>query len=138
MTTVIIQLSLVATLFCCAPPVAAGEGFGRCLPDGIDLNSVVVNEAQQVSTKPAGRQTTVKQRLIQLKAHCRRGKLMDGKGRQIYLYELIGCWGNPPDDYLELLKHQEQEIERLKKRYTVIQIPCAQGVDPRTISRNSR
>ncbi len=77
---------------------------------------------------------TVKMRLVQLKARCKRGMLVDGKGKQIYFYTLIGCWGNPPADYLDLLEHQAQEIQRLKKRYTVIQISCAQSVDFRTIS----
>lgn len=137
MITAIINLSLLASLFCYSLPAGHGEDVAGCVPSGIDLKSVVAMDAPQPSTRMGARKTTVKQRLSQLKARCKRGKLLDGKGRQIYFYSLIGCWGNPPADYLELLNHQEQEIQRLKKRYTVIQIPCAQSVDPRTISQNS-
>lgn len=83
------------------------------------------------------RKISVNQRLIQLKAHCKGGKLVDVNDRQIYLYSMKGCWGNPPADYLDVLKRQEQEIQRLKRKYTVIQISCAQSVDPRMISQNS-
>ncbi len=108
------------------------------MPSEIDLNSVVVTETQAPVSKQAARQTTVKQRLTQLKARCRKGKLVSGNSKPIYLYQMIGCWGNPPQDYQEMLQNQEEEIQRLKKKYIVIQISCAQGVDPRTISQNSR
>jgi hypothetical protein len=132
MTTVIINLGLLASLFCYTVPADPVEGFGGCVPSGIDLNSVVAIEAHKPTTNVAARKTTVKLRLIQLKAHCKRGKLVDGKGKQIYLYQLIGCWGNPPEDYQEQLARQNQELQRLKKKYTVVEIPCAQ-VDPRQI-----
>ncbi len=129
----ILNLSLLTIVLFCSVPAARGNGFGGCTPSGIDLNSVVVIEDQRPTTNGAPRKTTVKQRLVQLKAHCKRGKLVDAKGKEIYFYSLIGCWGNPPADYLESLRHQAQNIQRLKKRYTVIQIPCAQSVDPRKI-----
>jgi hypothetical protein len=133
MNKVIIELALIASLVGCAGQASAADGFGRCIQDGIDLNARVLNEAGETATKQAPQQTTVKQRLIQLKAHCRKGKLIDARGKPIYLYQLIGCWGNPPDDYLETLKHQDEEIQRLKKKYTVVQISCAQSDDPRLI-----
>jgi hypothetical protein len=135
MTTAIIELVLITSLCCCLSPPGPVTGFGGCVPNEIDLNSQLVNES---TSKPVARQITVKQRLIQLKAHCKKGKLVDGKNKPIYLYQLIGCWGNPPDDYLDLLKHQEEEIRRLKRKYIVIQISCAQSGDLRTISQNSR
>ena len=136
MTKAIIKMSLLAGFLWCATPASAGESFGRCLPSGTDLNNTVAIEANPRTTSATAK-TTVKQRLVQLKARCKKGKLVDGKGRQIYLYSLVGCWGNPPADYLEQIQHQEQEIQRLKKKYTVIQIPCGQGVDPRMISQHS-
>jgi hypothetical protein len=133
MITAILKLSLLASFLFSSAAASAAEDFGACMPTGIDLNSVVVVEDYKpIRNKPAPR-TTVKQRLSQLKAHCKRGKLVDGKGKQIQFYSLIGCWGNPPAGYLELLQNQEHEIQRLKKRYTVIQIPCAQSFDPRKI-----
>lgn len=101
---------------------------------GNSLDSFVMIESSESNPRAAARKITVRMRLVQLKARCKRGKLVDGKGKEIYFYTLIGCWGNPPADYLDLLKQQAREIVRLKKKYTVIQIPCAQSVDPRSIS----
>ena len=134
MVTAIINLALIASFFSCALPARSHDRFSGCLPAEISLDSLVTSEPAKANQPGATMKVTVRMRLVQLKARCKRGKLVDGKGKQIYFYTLIGCWGNPPADYLELLKHQAQEIQRLKKRYTVIQIPCAQSVDPRTIS----
>jgi len=38
--------------------------------------------------------------------------------------QLIGCWGNPPEDYMEQLERQRLEIKRLKEKYTVVEISC--------------
>jgi hypothetical protein len=75
----------------------------------------------------------VSQLLTKLRARCKQGKLVDGTGREIYFYRLAGCWGNPPEDYQEVLEKQRNEIVRLKKKYTVIEISCNQD-DPRKIS----
>ena len=134
MATAIINLALIASLFFGAVPARPSERFSGCLPAGISLDSLVTIEPAKANQHGATMKVTVSMRLVQLKARCKRGKLVDGKGKQIYFYALLGCWGNPPADYLELLEHQAQEIQRLKKKYTVIQIPCAQSVDPRTIN----
>ena len=67
---------------------------------------------------------TVRQTLKLLKAKCSKGKLVDGKKREIRFYNLQGCWGNPPEDYLEIMDNQRKEIAELKKKYTVIEISC--------------
>ena len=99
----------------------------RCLPAGIKLASVV--EATSVGSahgQSAGsHKITVEQRLNDLKATCNsENKLVDGNGRQIIFYHLIGCWGYPPPNYRELLQKQRREIERLKQRNTVIEMTC--------------
>ena len=63
---------------------------------------------------------------------CKKGKLLTGTGREIHFYRLVGCWGNPPEDYQQQLARQNQDLQRLKKKYKVVEIPCAQ-VDPRQI-----
>jgi hypothetical protein len=75
---------------------------------------------------------TVGEALRLLEARCQESKLVDKAGREIYFFHLTGCWGNPPVDYEELLALQAQEAQRLKKQYTVLEIPCAQR-DPRLI-----
>jgi hypothetical protein len=100
-----------------------------CLERNITLSDVVsasINGSSRV---------TVKDKLNVLKARCRKGKLVDVKGRQIRFYHLQGCWGNPPADYSEILDRQRNEIEKLKKRYTVIEMTCnPNGVLPQSIS----
>ena len=92
-----------------------------------------------VSAEPAvssGGITTVKtitvgQKLIELRAHCRRGKLVDAKGKEIRFYRLTGCWGTPPPDYLKIMQHQADELKELKKKYTVIEMTCnPSGIPP--------
>jgi hypothetical protein len=67
---------------------------------------------------------TVAEKLASLKARCKKGMLIDGHGRQIYFFQLAGCWGNPPDNYQEILENQNTELIRLRKRYTVIEMTC--------------
>lgn len=99
----------------------------KCLPAGIKLSDVVeATMAGNANGQPVKlRQVTVEQKLNELKAACNReNKLVDGNGRQIVFYHLIGCWGNPPPDYQELLQKQREEIERLKQQNTVIEMTC--------------
>ncbi|HKC64960.1 MAG TPA: hypothetical protein VKB86_15055 [Pyrinomonadaceae bacterium] len=111
----------ITLLLACASGAHAQSRPLNCLPNGVKENEVVTVEQQGRAT---GR-TTVKERLKQLKARCGRGrKLVDSKARQIYFYRLTGCWGNAPVDYQEILERQRKEISDLKKRYTLIEIPC--------------
>lgn len=103
-----------------------------CLPEGIKLKEIVSAPQLKSAAKAANKKTTVKDILSQLKARCEKDKLVDGAGREIHFYRLIGCWGNPPEDYQEQLARQNEELQRLKKKYTVVEISCAQG-DPKLI-----
>ena len=69
-------------------------------------------------------QVTVDETLKKLKAKCKRGKLVDASGKEIYFYRLRGCWGNPPADYQEILSQQQRELENLRQRYRVIEMTC--------------
>ena len=113
------------------------DSLSGCLPDEIKPEMLVTLEPNPVTT-PANnakpKPVTVRQRLIQLKAHCKDGKLLDGQGREIRFVHLIGCWGNPPEDYQEQLNQQQVEIKRLKEKYTVVQISCAQDGDVKLIN----
>ena len=114
---------LSSVLLLCSGSLAHGQtGLQACLPDGVKLTDVISVERGQKGQ--AVRKLTVKQRLSQLKARCRNGKLVDAGGREIYFYRLVGCWGNPPMDYEEILERQRNEIAALKKRYTVIEMSC--------------
>ena len=97
----------------------------RCLPQDIRLTDTV--SAQVISSNASGKvmkRFTVKEKLTELKARCKNGRLVDHRGRRIYFYRLTGCWGNPPVDYMEILERQRKELSRLKKRYTVVEMSC--------------
>lgn len=92
------------------------------MPSGIQATDVV--SAQ--TAKPGGKvvTVTVAQKLKALGARCRKGKLVDAKGTEIRFYQLVGCWGNPPDDYQEQLERQAKELAQLRQRYRVIEMSC--------------
>jgi len=97
----------------------------RCLPAGITATTVVSAEGVQTDVSHnVIKKVTVGDRLRALKARCRKGKLVDARGREITFYRLHGCWGNPPANYQEILARQSEEIEKLQKRYTVITLTC--------------
>lgn len=103
-----------------APACAANTD--ACMPPGIQATDVVSSQA----AKPGGKvvTVTVAQKLKALRARCRKGKLVDAKGTEIRFYQLVGCWGNPPDDYQEQLERQAKELAQLRKRYRVIEMTC--------------
>jgi hypothetical protein len=67
---------------------------------------------------------TVGQTLATLGATCTNGTLVDGNGRAISFYHLVGCWGNPPPNYQAIEQKQQDDINNLKKNYTVIEMTC--------------
>jgi hypothetical protein len=101
-----------------------------CLPHDIMGDTVVGIDPK--TDKP----TTADAALKKIRARCSRGSLVDRKGRKIKFFQLQGCWGNPPADYLDVLEQQRIALEKLKKKYTVIEIPCS--TDPRSISSTGR
>ena len=88
-----------------------------CLPKDVRADEVVSYDDKGKSI------LTVKKKLIELKARCRRGKLVDAKGREIRFFR-VSCWGNPPEDYLEIQKRESEELAELKKHYSVIEFGC--------------
>ena len=93
-----------------------------CLPEGYTSADVV-----SYREKRKEGYVTIDDKLVELKAHCKEGKLVDGKGREIRFFK-FACYGNPPIDYEELKQKELQELEKLQKRYCVIVMEC----DPRT------
>ena len=109
----------------------AVTGFSQkysCLPSDIKLGTVV---GFKTTTSNKGSQTTeritVGQTLKTLKAKCVCGELHDGKKKAIRFYQLHGCWGYPPPDYLEIMEQQRKDLESLKKKYAVVEITCNSG-----------
>lgn len=93
----------------------------KCLPADIKLDDIVSAGGYPGEIK----KVTVKQKLNELKATCsNENKLVDATGKQITFYHLTGCWGNAPIGYQEILQKQQEEINKLKEQYTVIEMTC--------------
>jgi hypothetical protein len=97
----------------------------NCLPGGIKSSDVV--STREVNSPGGHREvqkTSVEQKLKELKARCRKGKLVDGAGTEIRFYKLVGCWGHPSDDDREVLDRQAWDLAKLRKSYRVIEMTC--------------
>jgi hypothetical protein len=105
-----------------------------CLPKDIRRDDVVSTLLPHPGGDPGKSakigNVTVEQALMEMKARCRRGTLVDTAGRQIRFYRLAGCWGNPPEDYAAILERQRQELEGLKKKYRVVEMTCNPSGEP--------
>ncbi len=89
-----------------------------CLPSNIKLTDVV-----SISNGGSNK-ITVDQQLKSNGAKCVNQKLLDENNKEIRFYQLTGCWGNPPANYLDIETKQQSEITRLKTQYTVIEMTC--------------
>lgn len=118
-------------VFCSLSPAGGSDSIWPCLPKDVTQDTLVSGQELDSTKGKTQELITVRDALRRLEARCLKGKLVDKTGREIYFFHLIGCWGNPPEDYQERLTLQVQEIQRLKKKYTVLEIPCA--LDPRQI-----
>jgi hypothetical protein len=88
-----------------------------CLPTDVRLSDVVTYDR-------AGKaNVTLEKTLISLGAKCRNRKLMDRKHREIRFFR-PACWGRPPPNYLEIEQKEDEELRKLKRRYTVVVFGC--------------
>lgn len=113
----VISLALTVAVDVCAETV-------QCLPEYLKPTDIVSTKLTQTDGKTLVEKITVEQKLTELKANCKNGKLVDGAGTEIHFYKLTGCWGNPPRNYQEILNRQETELATLRKQYTVIEMTC--------------
>ena len=111
-------------------PVAVrsnSDRFDGCLPKDVDPKARVQEESSDLSSAKSKQKTNVEQKLIALRASCVKGKLVDKSGKEFRFVHLLGCWGNPPEDYQEQLDKQQAELSRLKEKFTVVEISCDQS-----------
>ncbi|MDQ3472735.1 MAG: hypothetical protein M3447_03265 [Acidobacteriota bacterium] len=116
----------MCTLLLIAGASVAAQGRSRwqgCLPTDVDAAEVISVEPSS-GTGRAAKKITVTTKLNQIGARCRARRLVDAKGRQIHFYRLTGCWGNPPENYQEILDNQQKELAQLRRRYRVVEISC--------------
>jgi len=88
-----------------------------CLPKDVQSDEVVTY------ARAAKGNVTVERKLMEMKAQCRQGKLVDARRREIRFFR-PSCWGNPPADYLEIQQRENAELQKLKATYTVIVFGC--------------
>jgi len=88
-----------------------------CLPKDVQPGEIVSYRSNGTTN------ITVEKKLVELKARCRNGRLVDARRREIRFFH-PSCWGNPPPDYLEIRERENKEVGQLKKRYTVIVFAC--------------
>ncbi|HKA18093.1 MAG TPA: hypothetical protein VKN18_07215 [Blastocatellia bacterium] len=93
-----------------------------CLPAAVKGTDIV--SAQWLKPTNEVKRITVEEKLDEIKARCKKGELVDAHGKEVYFFRLTGCWGNPPVDYQEILRRQDEQLTQLKKRYTVIEMTC--------------
>ena len=117
----LLSAALLTTLSPISGSAACDHNTDSCLPDGIQATSIVSSQAAKSGKVVT---VTVAQKLKALRARCRKGKLVDAKGTEVRFYQLVGCWGNPPDDYQQQLERQAKELAKLRKRYRVIEMTC--------------
>ncbi len=116
-----------ALLVMLSPALACAGTIDSCLPAGVHSTDVVGVRVE----RGKGMTVTVAEKLKDLKARCRKHKVVDGRGKEIRFYQLVGCWGNPPDDYQQQLERQATELAKLRKRYRVIEMTCDPSGDQR-------
>jgi len=113
--------------------LAMPDRLQECLPENLKLSDVIAVQTVKSGGGTTVKKITVNEKLKELKARCKKRKLVDGAGREIRFYRLIGCWGNPPADYSERMQRQQDEINDLKKRYAVVEIPCSLSTSSKQI-----
>lgn len=106
------------------PVETAAASYDKCLPEGFAADTVVSVSRAQTGAGNKVERETIKQRLDKMKAVCKDGKLLDESKKEIKFYQLQGCWGNPPQDYQEILDNQKKELDELKKKYAVVEVTC--------------
>ncbi len=110
--------TMAATFIRDTTNTAQSTNLSSCLPSGVTLDTVV-------SIDDGGaNKITVGQTLNSLGASCNSGQLVDSNNKVIKFYNLVGCWGNPPYNYQQILSQQNQDIQNLKAQYTVITLTC--------------
>jgi len=91
-----------------------------CLPGDFKLTDII---SYRQKRKESDGYVTIKDKLIQIKAQCKKGKLLDSQGREIRFFK-FSCFGNPPSDYEEIIEKEREEFDKLQKRYTVLVLEC--------------
>jgi hypothetical protein len=101
-------------------PKATESSQFECLSKDFQLSDIV---SYRRIRKSDDKQITIEDKLAELKARCKAGKLIDSEGREIRFFRL-SCFGNPPENIDEIVQKERQTLDTLKKKYHVVVIGC--------------
>ena len=95
----------------------AAKAAFACLPKDVKADEILT---YGVNGKP---NLTVQDTLKQMKARCRKGKLVARDNREIHFFRRA-CWGNPPMEADEIRAEEYRQLQELKKKYRVVSFSC--------------
>jgi hypothetical protein len=95
----------------------AVNNYTSCIPSNVPIDGY---DYTYDGTHPL----SIREKLRGLGARCHGGVLYTEHDRPIYFYHMKGCFRDASYEYRDVLRNQVDEIAALKKRYTVIIIPC--------------
>jgi hypothetical protein len=104
--------------------VAAVDACARCLPQGLTMEDKFADKADfDDKTLQRTSVTTVKQKLLGLRAYCKDGNLYDGEGKRILFYWVIEVGGpQKANQNQERVKQAEEMQQREQQGFTVIRM----------------
>lgn len=118
------KLLSILILLAASAVAVSGQTF-KCLPADIGPDDIVKTVILPSKTEQEHIQKiSVRETLRSMRAKCRKGKLVNRRGREIRFYRLQGCWGNRPANSGEIMEEQRKEIASLRKKYCVIELTC--------------
>jgi hypothetical protein len=104
------------------PSSAEWAAMEKCLAEfGLNLES---RFAPNGGTEMQRATITVRQKLRELRAYCKGGRLYDEAGRELYFYQ-VPEYGPPPTQ--GMLDADRERYENLRKRYRLIEMYRAQA-----------
>jgi hypothetical protein len=91
-----------------------------CLPGNVKAYDIVSAERTRDDRFVT---VTVEEKVKQMRGRCSKGRLVDRKGRRIRFYRLH-CFGAPTAYALATMKQEREDLDALRKRFTVVEMTC--------------
>ena len=113
-------------LFLAVDPATFDQHRHGCLPGNVKAYDIVSAERTRDGRLVT---VTVDEKIRQMRGRCFKGRLVDPKGRRIRFYRLQ-CFGAPTAYALKTMQHQRDDLEGLRKRFTVVEMTCSPDGSP--------
>jgi hypothetical protein len=103
------------------PSPAEWAAMEKCLPEGLTLESRFAHRGGPELDREL---TTVRQKLREVRAYARDGKLYDEAGKELYFYRVPEYGSPPPPGTVEA---DQKHFQDLQKRYHLIEMYATQA-----------